>query len=171
VIVYLVLQPFLPNLVETVELVEVNRVAVRHNHAVEGDGHTALLSESRHTDLLGLPQHDRSVRDKDMLVVVRVDGIRDKHLDRANGIAVQTIHQNRIQRHAFIDDVRLARCGVDVDLRRARLRLLWRLLTRCAGGNHAAFGGGSRVRVGGFFGCGLSLLLGWWIGGSHVSDV
>jgi hypothetical protein len=84
VVVHLVLQTLLADLVETVELVEVHGIAIRHDEKVEDDGHSALLAESRRPDLLGLAQDDRPFRDEDVLVVMRVEGIGDEHLDRAN---------------------------------------------------------------------------------------
>ena len=69
-IVDLVFQPFLTDLIETMELVEVNRVSVRHDHAVKNDGHSALLTETGRTNFLGFSEHDRAVGDKHMLAVV-----------------------------------------------------------------------------------------------------
>ena len=101
---------------------------------MEGNGHPALLPKAGRADLLGLAQHDRSIGNDDMLVVVRVDRIRDKHLDRADGIAVQPVHQHRIQRRALVDNIRLAGRRIDIDLGRTlgslgclRLRLLTRV--------------------------------------------
>ena len=109
VVVDLIFQALLADLVEAVELVEVDGISVRHNHAVEDNGHAALLAETGGADLLGLAQHDRSLGDEDVLVVVRVDRIRYEHLHRAGGIAVKPIHQHRVQRRSLIDHIRLAR--------------------------------------------------------------
>ena len=70
-------------------------------------------------DLSGFAQHDRSLRDEHMLAIVRIDGIRYQDLDRTGGIAVETIHENRVERHTLIDHVGLACSGVDIDLRPA----------------------------------------------------
>ena len=43
-----------------------------------------------------------------MLVVVRINGIGNKHLDRACGIAVESIHQNCIHRQSLINHIWLA---------------------------------------------------------------
>src|SRR5665213_2504825 len=108
VVVDLVLQALLADLVEAVELVEVNAVPVRHQQAMESDGDSPLLAESGGADLAGLAQHNRSLGNEDVLVVVRVDGIRYEHLHRPYSIAVKSIHQHRIERESFIYDVGLA---------------------------------------------------------------
>ena len=107
-IVDLILQALFADLVKAVELVEVHAITIRHNHPVEDDGHAALLAEAGRADLLRLAQHDRSIGNEHVLVVVRVDGIRDEHLDRADGIAVQPVHQNRIERRSLIEHIGLA---------------------------------------------------------------
>ncbi len=71
-VVDLVLQALLADLVETVELVEIDRVPVRHDQAVKDNGHAPLLAKAGRADLLRLPKHDRSLRDDDVLVVVRI---------------------------------------------------------------------------------------------------
>ncbi len=65
------------------------------------------MAEARRADLVRLPQHDRPVRDEDVLVVVRIEGIGDEYLDRADGISVKPIHQHRIEHRALENDVRL----------------------------------------------------------------
>jgi hypothetical protein len=50
---------------------------------MENDGHAPLLAESRRANLLGLAQNDCAFRDDDVLVIVRVQRIRDKYLDWA----------------------------------------------------------------------------------------
>ena len=128
-VVHNVLQAFLANLIETVKLVEIDAVAIRHNHPVEDDSQPALLAESGCADLLRFAQHDGSIGNQHMLVVVRVDGIRDEHLDRPNRIAVQPVHQNGVHRQPFIDHIRLSDGGIDVYLRPVRERCLparWR---------------------------------------------
>ena len=102
-------------LVKTVKLVQIDGVVIRHNHAVEDDGHASLLAKSRRTDLAGFTQHDGSIGNKDVLVIVGVDGIGDNHLHRANSTAVQPVHQNRIHRRSFINEIGLTHGGVDID--------------------------------------------------------
>src|ERR1035438_1968224 len=92
-VIDLVFQALLANLVETVELVEIDRVTVRHNETMKNNGHPPLLPEPGRTDFLRLPKHDRSFGDNDVLMVMRIQGIRNKDFDRAGGVSVQTIHQ------------------------------------------------------------------------------
>ena len=68
-----------------------------------------------------------------MLVVVRVDRVRDKHLDRPCRIAVQAVHQDGVERRSLVEDVGLADravyidlCGALVAVCAARLRLACR---------------------------------------------
>src|SRR5258708_26500610 len=98
------------------ELIEVNRVAVRHDHPVEDDRQTALLTESARTDLARLTQHDGSIWDEYMLSIVRVHGARNQDLNRTNRVAVESIHENRIHSQPLIDDIWLAYRRVDIDL-------------------------------------------------------
>jgi hypothetical protein len=93
VVVDLVFQPLLADLVEAVELVEVYAVSVRHQQAMESDGDSPLLADAGGADLAGLAQHNRSLGNEDVLVVVRVDRIRYEHLHRPHRIAVKPIHQ------------------------------------------------------------------------------
>jgi len=92
----------------TVELVEIDRVAVGHNQAVKDDGHPPLLAESRRPDLLCFAKDDRSFWDDDVLAVVRIQGIRDKDLDGAGGVAVQAIHQHCVEDRALVYEIGLA---------------------------------------------------------------
>jgi len=55
VIVYLVLKPFLSDLVEPVELVEIDGVTIRHNQAMEDDSDSPLLADARGSNLLRFP--------------------------------------------------------------------------------------------------------------------
>ena len=47
VVVDFVLEPLLSDLVQSVELVEIDGVTVRHNQPMEHDGHATLLAEAR----------------------------------------------------------------------------------------------------------------------------
>ena len=75
VVVYLVLQSFLTDLIETLELVEIDGVTVWHNQAVENDGHPALLAEACRSNLLCFAQDNRSFGNDDVLMVMRVQRI------------------------------------------------------------------------------------------------
>ena len=75
VVVDLIFQSFLSDLIQTLELVEIDGVAVWHNHAVKNDGHSTLLAEARRSNLLCLPQNNRSLGNDDVLVIVRIQRI------------------------------------------------------------------------------------------------
>ena len=83
VVVDFVLEPLLSNLVESVELVEIDGVTVRHNQPMEHDGHAPLLTETRCANLPALAQYNRSIGDDDVLVVVGIQRIGHKDFDRA----------------------------------------------------------------------------------------
>ena len=51
-----------------------------------------------------------------MLAIMRVDGARNQDLHRTRCITIEPIHQNRVHRQAFINHVRLAYRGIDIDL-------------------------------------------------------
>ena len=73
VVVHLVLQTFFADLVETVKLIEIDRISIRHDHAMEYNRHATLLAESARPDLARLTEHDGSIGNEHMLAVVRVD--------------------------------------------------------------------------------------------------
>src|SRR5665213_3985275 len=146
VIVDLILQALLADLIEAVELVEVNAVSVRHQQAMESDRDSPLLAETGGADLAGLAQHDRSLGNEDVLVIVRVHRIRYQHLHRPHGIAVKPIHQHRIERQAFIDDIGLAYGIVDIGLARTFvLRRRYLISRRLLLSGDAGSGQGSRL--------------------------
>ena len=60
VVVDLIFQAGLADLIETVKLVEIDRIAIGHQHSMEGDG-KALLAESG--DLLRFAQNERAFRE------------------------------------------------------------------------------------------------------------
>jgi len=60
-IVDLVFQPFLSDLIETLELVEIDGVTIRHNQAVKNHGHPALLAEARPLQSSSPRQNNRSL--------------------------------------------------------------------------------------------------------------
>ena len=107
-VVDLILQALLTDLIKALKLIEIDGIAIRHNHAVKFDSQAALLTETIGPDLPRFPQHDRSFRDEDVLMIMRVHRIRNKHLDWPHRIAVKSVHQNGIHGCPFIDDVGLA---------------------------------------------------------------
>jgi hypothetical protein len=52
VVVDLVLHPFLSDLVETMELIKIDGITVRHNQAVKNHGYPPLLTEAGRSNLL-----------------------------------------------------------------------------------------------------------------------
>ena len=74
-IIYFVLQSLLADLVEAMKLIEVNAIAVGHDHAMEDDGHAALLAEACRADLPGFAEHDSSVGNDHVLMVVGIDRV------------------------------------------------------------------------------------------------
>src|ERR1019366_7749375 len=75
VVVHLVLQSFLSDLVEAVELVEIDGVTIRHNQAVENDSDSPLLADARRSNLLRFPQDNCSLGDDDVLVVMGIQRV------------------------------------------------------------------------------------------------
>lgn len=116
-VVDLVLQSFGSGLIESLELVEINRVAIRHDHSVKHNGHAALLPKSCRSDLSGFAEHDGAFRDQHVLAVVRVDRVGNEHFHRSRRVAIEPIHQNCIQRCSLIDHIWFSRCRVNVDFR------------------------------------------------------
>src|ERR1039458_5931374 len=74
-IIDLVFQPFLSDLVEALELIEIDGVAIRHNKAVKNHGHPALLAEGGRSNLLRLAQNNRSLGNDHVLMIVRIQRI------------------------------------------------------------------------------------------------
>ncbi len=111
-------QPFLSDLVEAVELVEIDGVAIGHNQAVKCNGHAPLLAEARRSNLLGFAQNHRSLGDDDVLMIMRIQGIRDKDFDWPYGVSVQAIHQNGVENRAFVDEIRLTDGRINVRFQR-----------------------------------------------------
>src|SRR5713226_6824813 len=79
VIVYLVLQSSLTDLVEAVELVEIDGVAVRHNQAVKNNGHSPLLAEACRSNLLCFTENHCPLGNDDVLMIVRIQRVRDEN--------------------------------------------------------------------------------------------
>ena len=84
------------------KLVEVDAIAIRHNHPVEDDGHTSLLTEPCGTNFPGFTKYDGSVRNNNVLMIVRIRRVGHQHLDRPSSIAIQSIHENRVQNRALV---------------------------------------------------------------------
>ena len=127
-VVDLVFQSFLADLVEPVELVKINAETIWHDEPMEDYGHATLLTEPGRADLFRFSQYDRAVWNENVLVVVRVKRVRDKHLHGSGRVTVQTIHQDGVEGRSLEDDIGLAHGGIDVYLR-ATLRR--RSLSRC----------------------------------------
>src|ERR1019366_4143805 len=72
VVVDLVLQSFLSDLVEPVELVEIDGITVLHDQTMKHNGHPALLAEACGSNLLCFTQNNRSFGNDDVLVIVRI---------------------------------------------------------------------------------------------------
>src|SRR6185437_4941053 len=115
VIVDLVGQSGFPRSIKSVELIEIDGVAIGHDHAVKHHGQAAL-SEAR--DLLYFSKNESSFRNKYMLPVLAIDGVCDHRLHRPGEVAVQSIHQYGVDGCTFKQRIRLAESGVDVDFNR-----------------------------------------------------
>src|SRR5258708_26095705 len=115
VVVDLVLEAGGSGLIETVELVEIDGVAVWHQQTVKGDGE-ALLAEAG--NLLHLAEDESAFGDQQVLPVLTVDGVGDHYLQRPGELTIKTVDQYRVDSRALKDDIGLAVCGVDVHLRR-----------------------------------------------------
>src|ERR1035438_6551328 len=74
-IVDLVFQPFLSDLIETLELVEIDGVTIRHKQTVKNHGHPPLLAEACRSNLLRLAQNNRSLGNDHVLMIVRIQRI------------------------------------------------------------------------------------------------
>ena len=74
-VVDLVFQPFLSDLIEALEQVEINRVTVWHNQAVKNHGHSPLLAEAGRSNLLCLTQNNRSLGNDHVLMIVGIQRI------------------------------------------------------------------------------------------------
>src|ERR1039458_7969512 len=75
VVVYLILQPFLSDLVEAAELVEIDGVTIRHNQAVKGHSHPPLLAEACRSNLLCFAQNNCALGNDDVLTIMRIQRI------------------------------------------------------------------------------------------------
>src|ERR1035438_3224681 len=115
-VVDLVLHAFLTDLIETVKLVEIDGVPVRHDETVKDDGHPPLLPKARRANLFSLAKNYGSLGDDDVLAVVRIQGFGNEHFDRSGRVAVQAIHQDRVENRTLIDEIRLSSGLIDVCL-------------------------------------------------------
>ena len=120
-VVDLIFQTGFAHLIETVELVEIDGIPIRHQHPVEDDG-KALLAEAG--DFLRIAQNESALRDKHMLAVLAVDRIGHHDFDRPGKLAIETVHQGCVDGRTLEEHIGLALGGVDVHLRRT--------LTHCA---------------------------------------
>ena len=65
-------------------------------------------------------------------MVMGIHGIRHKNLNRPHRVTVQAVHQHRIQRQSFVDDIGLADGIVDIDLGRAFVVRRGNLVAGCS---------------------------------------
>src|ERR1017187_2438636 len=75
VIIDLVFQSLLPDLIEALKLVEIDGIAVRHNQTVENDGHPALLTEARRSNLLCFTENYCPLGNDDVLTIMRIQRV------------------------------------------------------------------------------------------------
>src|SRR5260370_26992005 len=75
VVVDLIFQSFLSDLIKALELIEIDGITIRHHQAVKDHCHAALLAEARCSNLLCLPQNNRSLGNDDVLMIVRAQPI------------------------------------------------------------------------------------------------
>src|SRR5437899_2481326 len=101
-VIHLVLQARLTDLVQALEFVEIDGVAVRHDQPVESN-RQSFLPKGFHFSYL--TQHPASLWDKKMPAIARIN-IRCHHaIDRTRERAVQTIGQYRFNNAAFKEPV------------------------------------------------------------------
>src|SRR5579884_2428614 len=105
VVVHLIVQGGGAKLVKSFELVEIDRIPVRHDEAVKEHG-KPLLAEG--VDLIGFAQNLGASRDQDMLPVVGIDIVGDEAIDRPGETPIQPIHEHGVDDRAFEEDVSLA---------------------------------------------------------------
>ena len=70
VVVDLIFQSFLSDLIETLKLIEIDGVTVRHNQPVKNNGHAPLLAEARRSNFLCFAQNNRSLGNDHVLMIV-----------------------------------------------------------------------------------------------------
>ena len=147
-VVHLVFEPHFANLIETAELVEIDRISIRHDEPMENNGHAPLLSEPGPADLLCLPEYLCAFRAKNVLMIVGIERLRDHRDDWPRRIAVKLVDQNGVEEGTLVDHIRLAGGAVYVDL---DMLLFFRLVFLRFGGS---FAGWQLGQAGGLL-CGL----------------
>ena len=91
VVIDLVPQTGVADLVESLELIEADGIAVGHQDAMEDDRETRLAEG---VDFLGFTKQLRACGNEQMLAVVRVNVRREQALDGAGKAPIEAIDQN-----------------------------------------------------------------------------
>ena len=136
VVVDLVFEPHFANLIESAELVEIDRISIWHDEPMEDNGHAPLLPEPCTADLLCLAEYLCAFRDKNALMIVGIERLRDHRDDWTRRIAVKLVDQNGVEEGTLVDYIRLAGGAVYVDL---YMLLFFRLVFLRFGGSFAAW--------------------------------
>jgi hypothetical protein len=98
------LSPISPNLIESAELVEIDRISIWHDEPMENNGHAPLLSEPcAPPDLLCLPEYLCAFRNKNVLMIVGIERLRDHSDDWTRRIAVKLVDQNGVEKGTLVD--------------------------------------------------------------------
>ena len=100
----LIAQPGVADLVEALELVEADGIAVRHDEPMEDNGE-ASLPEGFH--LLRFAKNLRSCRNQQVLAVVRVDVVCEQALDGTGELPVEPVDENGFENGSFKENVGL----------------------------------------------------------------
>src|ERR1700733_1923248 len=105
VVVDLVLQAGIPDLIETVELVEIDGVAIRHEQPMEGHGKTFLAQTS---NLLDVTEDERALGDQEVLPIMAVHRVSDHDLQRPSELTIETICEYGVDGRALENNIGLA---------------------------------------------------------------
>src|SRR5215467_4259500 len=98
VMVHLIAKTGFANLVQALELVQAQRITIRHYQAVEEDCQAFLAEDA---DALYFPQYFASLGNQQVLPVVRVHVDRQHAIDRTGKRAVQAIGQDSLEHHSL----------------------------------------------------------------------
>src|SRR5579885_158190 len=98
VVVDLIVQGGGAKLVKSFELVEIDRIPVRHDKAVKEHGEP-LLAEG--ADLIGFAQNLRARRKQDVLPVGGIDIVGDKTVDGAGETPIEPVHEHGVDNRAL----------------------------------------------------------------------
>src|SRR6187402_1049659 len=109
--VYLGGKPGRADLVKADVLGELQREAIRADSAVEGNEHLALL---RVADALHVTKQTCALRQEKLLMIVGIQGSRQRHHDGAAETAVNMVGHNTFQYRAFEDAIQTPIVGIEV---------------------------------------------------------